>query len=95
MEVETLGQAFDAGWRLHLRCSIGKQREGLRLVRPCPYRYELDVETLVATRGRDLPLAVLGQRLRCPHCQSRSVMLSFTPPTGGASMPIRLLRGGR
>ena len=35
---------------------------------------------LVATRGRDFPLAMLAIRLRCPRCGSRRVMLAFTPP---------------
>ena len=96
MEVETLGQALDGGWRIHMRCSIGTRREGLKIVRPCPFRCELDVETLVCTRGRDCPLSVLVQRLRCPYCGARDVIVSFTPPAGGgAAQPVRLVHGGR
>jgi len=51
-------------------------------VRECDWRYELDMMTLVATRGRDFPLAMLSGRLRCPRCGSRKVALSFTPGDG-------------
>ena len=35
------------------------------------YRAELDMETLVWTRGRSFPLSRLETRLRCPMCGSR------------------------
>ncbi|WP_234823080.1 hypothetical protein [Ensifer adhaerens] len=39
--------------------------------------------TLVTTRGRDFPLALLASRLRCPRCGSRLVSVAFIPPAGG------------
>jgi hypothetical protein len=40
---------------------------GLKTIRECLYRTELDSLTLVATRGRDLPISMLQERLRCCH----------------------------
>ena len=48
--------------------------------RECVYRHELDMATLVCTRGRDLPLARLAERLRCPQCGSREVSVMYDPP---------------
>ncbi|RVJ38498.1 hypothetical protein CN180_22190 [Sinorhizobium medicae] len=39
--------------------------------------------TLVATRGRDFPMAMLASRLRCPRCGSRMVSVVFMPPSEG------------
>ncbi len=77
--METLGDAFTEGWSIKARCGWGR-REGLKSIRECVWSYELDLMTLVATRGRDFPLAMLATRLRCPRCGSRKVALSFTPP---------------
>lgn len=52
---ETIGEAHDRGWRLTARCAYGN-REGLKSIRRCSWSYELDLPTLVATRGRDVPM---------------------------------------
>lgn len=77
--VETLGEALDAGWRLTVRCAWGK-REALKTVRECISRYELDLATLVWTRGRAFPLSSLESRLKCPRCGSQRVVVLFSPP---------------
>lgn len=77
--VETLGQALDLGWKANARCAAGK-RAGMKTVRACVHRYQLDMATLVWTRGRDFPLAWLSGRLRCPRCGSRLVTVFFEPP---------------
>lgn len=77
--VETIGQAMDASWKLHARCAYGKH-DGMKSIRVCPWTYELDMATLVATRGRDFPLARVAERLRCPTCGSRRVAVIFIPP---------------
>jgi hypothetical protein len=69
MAVATLGEAMNLSWRITMRCAWGK-RDAMKSVRECTYRRELDMATLVATRGRDFPLAGLEQRLRCPRCGS-------------------------
>lgn len=80
--VETIGEAFSLGWQLKARCGYGN-REGLKSVRQCVWTYDLDMLTLVATRGRDFPLSMVAGRLRCPRCGSRSVAVVFMPPSDG------------
>jgi hypothetical protein len=58
MSAETLGDAFAAGWRITARCAWGK-REGMKSRRECQYTRELDLETLVWTRGPNFPLSSL------------------------------------
>ena len=59
MGIETLGEAWNNGWQLHMRCLDG--REGLKHKSRCSYRTELDLQTLVCTRGRDFPLARIAE----------------------------------
>jgi hypothetical protein len=80
MVVETLGDALAAGWRITARCAWGK-REGMKSKRECHYTRELDLETLVWTRGPNMPLSSLDGRLMCPRCKSRRVAILFQPPT--------------
>jgi hypothetical protein len=80
MEVETLGIARSLGWRVHMRCS-GGYREGTKSIRRCGYRKQLDLDTLVCTRGPNFPLSRLESRLMCPACGSRIVTVVFEPPT--------------
>lgn len=75
---ETIGEAMDAGWEISARCAWGR-REGLKSVRQCLWKHRLDIVTLVATRGRDFPLAMLSQRMRCPVCGSRRVAIAYLP----------------
>jgi hypothetical protein len=65
MEVETLGMARSLGWKVHMRCANG-YRESTRSMRRCVYRKQLDLETLVCTRGRNFPLSRLESRLNVP-----------------------------
>jgi hypothetical protein len=81
MEVETIGMARSLGWRVHMRCAFG-QREGMKRIRECVYRKQLDLDTLVCTRGPNFPLARLESRLMCPQCLSRRVAVMFEPPAG-------------
>ena len=63
MEVETLGVASSLGWKVHMRCANGYRLE-TRSMRRCVYRKQLDLETLVATRGPNFPLVTAGA---APH----------------------------
>jgi hypothetical protein len=81
MGVETLGEAWNLSWRLHMRC-LHDGSEGMKRHRSCGYTAELDMRTLVCTRGRDFPLARLAERLRCPRCGCRRVAVMFGPPSG-------------
>jgi len=68
--IETLGEALSRGWRVTARCAHGR-RDGMKSIKECVYRAELDMETLVWTRGRSFPLSRLETRLLCPMCASR------------------------
>lgn len=52
----------------------------MKRIRECVYLGELDLPTLIWTRGRDFPLAYLETRLKCPRCGSRRVRLAFIVP---------------
>jgi hypothetical protein len=56
MEVETLGVARSLGWKVHMRCANGYRQE-TRSMRRCVYRRQLDLETLVCTRGPNFSLS--------------------------------------
>jgi hypothetical protein len=81
--VETLGEAHDLGWKVRVRCAYGN-REGMKSIRSCTFNAYLDLPTLLWTRGREMPLIGLGQRLKCPACGSRDVAVMFIPPAGAA-----------
>ena len=83
MLIETLGEAYALGWRVHIRCA-DDGREGMKSRRACLFRCELDMQTLVCTRGRAFPLARLAERLRCPRCGSRRVTVMYDPAGGAA-----------
>jgi hypothetical protein len=86
MAVETLGEACAQGWRVTVRCSYGRtESPRSQSSRECSYRKELDMETLVWTRGRGFPLSRLESRLRCPRCGSRSVVVLYQPPRRAAA----------
>lgn len=70
MPVESLGEALSYGWRVTAK----RHPE-------CRRREELDMSTLVWTRGRSFPLSRLESRLRCPRCGSRDVVLLITIPS--------------
>jgi len=83
MMVETLGEALIQGWRVTVRCAWGP-RDGMKRVRECIYGGELDLRTLVWTRGRDFPVGMLESRLKCPRCGSRRVRVAFSVPPNAA-----------
>jgi len=59
-----------------VRCADGRtESPRSQSSRECSYRRELDIETLVWTRGRAFPLSRLESRLR-PRCGSRYVVFS-------------------
>jgi|ERR1019366_4415051 hypothetical protein len=78
MAVETLGEALSLGWGVTTRCASGT-REAMKRVREYTFRQELDLETVVWTRGRDFSLSSLESRL--PRCGSRRVVVLFEPPS--------------
>jgi hypothetical protein len=86
MALETIGEVFAAGWRVVARCTYGKGDDTRsKSSRECVYRKELDMETLVWTRGRAFPLSRLESRLRCPRCGSRHVVVLYEAPGGAGA----------
>jgi DNA-directed RNA polymerase subunit RPC12/RpoP len=79
MAVETIGEAYMLGSRIHARCGWGR-REAMKSVRGCLGKAELDLHTLVWTRGAAFPISQLDGRLKCPLCGSRRVALIFDLP---------------
>lgn len=71
------------GWRIDMRCLDDGMR-GLKHKRECGFRATLDMQTLVATRGLDFPLARIAERLRCPRCGCRRIAVMFGPPVNYA-----------
>jgi hypothetical protein len=89
MAVETIGEA-SFGWRIVTRCARGREDgPSSKSSRECTYRRELDLETLVYTRGRAFPLSGLESRLRCPRCGNRRMVVMFEPqrPSRAAMRP--------
>lgn len=85
MQLETLGDAWTYSVRVHMWCNEG-HGDGMKRKRPCVYNRELDLPTLVCTRGRAFPIARLAERLRCPECGSRRIRVLFRLPEHGATM---------
>ena len=56
-------------------------RDGMKSIRECTIKAELDLKTLVWTRGVAFPLARLESRLKCPDCGSRRVTVIFDMPS--------------
>ena len=79
MSVETLGEALSAGWRIKVRCAWGR-RDAMKRIRECVFGGELDLQTLIWTRGKDFSLTMLESRLKCPRCGSRRVRVACTVP---------------
>ena len=87
MQVETLGIARSLGWKVHMRCAHGP-REGLKRVRECVYRKQLDIDTLVCTRGPNFPLSRQAIRMAKtlaatePHCGAIAFSRTGDPALG-------------
>jgi hypothetical protein len=90
MSIETIGEAHSLGWRVIARCTYSRgDGPSSKSSRECIYRKELDMETLVWTRGRAFPLSRLESRLRCPQCGSRQIVVLFDPPANVAAAKCR------
>lgn len=84
MSIETIGEAWSLGWRVKARCVRGREDTPTsRSSRECTYRRELDLETLVCTRGAAFPLSRLDSRLKCPRCGNPRMVVMFDPPRSG------------
>lgn len=89
MQIETLGDALTHSVKIHMRCAYGN-REGLKTIRECQFKTVLDNLTLVCTRGRDMPIMLLQERLRCPRCGSRRIRLFLAIPDQPQTQALRI-----
>jgi hypothetical protein len=81
MTVETLGQAWKLGWRVRVRCLwFGPAKRNERSIPWCSTSADLDMKTLVWTRGEAFPLDQLASRLKCPRCGNRNIQVVFDVP---------------
>lgn len=81
MEIETLGDVWAHGGQLYARC-LAPNREGLKSVRRCGLREEIDLRAMLWTRGRDCPVSMLsGRFMKCPSCGCRDVAVSVVLPS--------------
>jgi hypothetical protein len=87
MQVEILGEALTAGWRFHARCLEGVV-DNTRSKAKCHHQAELSLDALVWTRGRNMSLAGLRERMMCPQCGNRRVNLIFEPPPVAKRAPV-------
>jgi hypothetical protein len=80
MAVHTLGEAWKLGWRVRVRCLVtgppAKSHHD-RVAIYCDASADLDMKSLVWTRGEGMPLDQLAGRLKCPTCGNRRVQCGF------------------
>jgi hypothetical protein len=83
MPVQTLGEAWKLGWRVRVRCLLtadNPHSRNKRISIECNTSAELDMKSLVWTRGDAFPLDQLATRLKCPRCGNRNVQVFFEVP---------------
>jgi len=73
--IENLEQAVRAGWQCRVRCTFG--HGAIAKMDRCDFSYQLNMQTLLCTRGAAFPLSQLASRLMCPKCSERRVLLAF------------------
>jgi hypothetical protein len=64
-----------------MRDALTGKVDNTRSTAKCHCRAELGLETLVWTRGRNMSLSGLRERMMCPRCGNRRVNLIFDPPS--------------
>jgi hypothetical protein len=90
--ISTIGEAHDLGWRIRVYCREWKG-QAMKKHRGCTAQVDLDLPTLVWTRGRDFQLADIAARMKCIKCGGRLVSVAMEPPAPGASMAMRVRAG--
>jgi hypothetical protein len=90
--VETVGEAWQHGWRAQTRCL----HKAVRTEARCSFRLELDMDTLLVSKGPSFRLDQLSGRLICPRCRHRRTAVTFLPPaeadSAGVRRPTRMRR---
>ena len=93
MTVETLGEAWKLGWRCTAHCLwLGSAKRSERLTPWCDTKVELDMTTLVWTRGELFPLARLSEVPKCPRRSERKLRVMFEVPNEPATLVKRKRR---
>jgi hypothetical protein len=94
MAVETLGEAFDHGWRITARCAWGK-RDAMKSRRECVYIRDLDLETLIWTRGARVPAFVARKPPKMPpmRLKARDRPPSAAQQHGGSARAVTASSG--
>jgi hypothetical protein len=85
--IATIGEALDSGWSLRVYCRFGR-RDAMKSVRGCVAYVDVDLPSLIWTRGRDFPIARLDTRMKCPKCGSRRVLVAFESPKNAGAAAI-------
>jgi hypothetical protein len=90
MAVQTLKEAWLMGWRVRVKCNVRDHwKEQYRdKTLSCHSAHELDLKTLVWTRGA-MPIKELADRLRCPACGSRHILVYFEIPNEPAAVAAK------
>lgn len=73
-----LHTALHERWRLDLACD--RQREGMKSTKPCMGSVTIDVVSLVAAYGHEMPLSRLPSLMSCPRCGSKHFRLLWMRP---------------
>ena len=92
MGVNTLGEAYRLGWRVRVRCiwsAPGRKSSPGRVQIQCDTTTELDMKTLVWTRGEMMALELLAERLRCPKCGNLKIQVWFEMPGQPGKTAVR------
>jgi len=90
MTVETVGEAWKLGWQCTAHCLwFGHAKRSERRTAWCDTKVELDMTTLVWTRGERFPLKRLSEVLKCPRCGERKVRVMFEVPNEPATIAWR------
>ncbi len=82
---ETLKDALQRGMAITAQCAGWSRDDDHRPSQPCRESVRFDVASLVWTRGASFPLERLKERLQCPRCGSRKVIVLYVAPTPGAA----------
>jgi hypothetical protein len=65
---------------------LGPAKRSDRSIPWCNTSADLDMKTLVWTRGEAFPLDQLGSRLKCPRCGNRNISVFWEIPNSPQSV---------
>jgi hypothetical protein len=87
---DTLGEVWRLGWTATAHCYwFGPSKRGRAMLPWCDSKFELDMLTLVLTRGERFPLARIDEVMMCPKCGLRKVRVLFSIPKTPKPMAVK------